>query len=70
LKIGIGIVIGLVVIGMVLVFTGGLDYAISFLYGDNTGLMVNGFLVLVIIGAIFAVIFGGKKDEDSSSSSK
>ncbi len=60
LRIAIGIVIGILVIGMVLILTGGLDYLIGFIYGGNVGIIVNVVLVVIIIGAVAAVVFGGK----------
>ena len=60
LKVVVGILIGILVIATVLILTGGLDYIIGFIYGDNSGLLINGVLILVIIGAIAAVIFGGR----------
>ena len=63
LQIGIGIAIGVLVSGTALVLTGGLDFIIGFIYGDNTGLLINGILVVVIAAAIAAVVFTGK-DED------
>ncbi|MEK6843959.1 MAG: hypothetical protein AABX83_00885 [Nanoarchaeota archaeon] len=63
LKVAIGILIAILVIAMVLILTGGLDYLLTFIYGDNSGLLINGVLVLVIIGAIVAVVWGGKDKE-------
>lgn len=61
LKIVVGILIGILVAATVLILTGGLDYVVGFISGGgNTALLINGFLVLVIAGAILAVIFGGK----------
>ncbi len=65
LMIGIGIAIGVLVLGTALVLTGGLDFIIGFIYGDNTGLLINGILVVVIIGAIAAVVWGGKGDNEN-----
>ncbi len=66
LKIVVGILVGILVIATVLVLTGGLDYVIQFLYGENSGILVNGVLILIIIGAIALAVFGGKKDEERS----
>jgi len=67
LKIVVGILVAILVIATVLVLTGGLDYIINFIYGENSGILINGFLVLIIVGAILAVVFG-KKGEDSQES--
>lgn len=63
LKIVIGILIAIFVVVTVLILTGGLDYIIGFIVGGNSAILVNGFLVVVIIGAILAVVFGGKSKE-------
>ena len=60
LKVVVGILVAILVIAMVLILTGGLDYLLGFIYGDNSGLLINGILIAVIIGAIAAVIWGGK----------
>lgn len=65
LKIGIGILIGLVVIVTTLVLTGGLNYISSFISSPGSGAFVlNGILVVVIIGAIAAVVWGGKGSDN------
>lgn len=69
LKIVIGVLIAIVVAATVLILTGGLDFIINFIYGDNTGILINGFLIAVIIGAILLVVFGGKGNSGSSSGS-
>ena len=63
----IGVLAGILVISMVLILTGGLDYIVSFIYGDNTGLLINGVLILIMIGAIAAIFFGGKEDSSGGS---
>jgi len=59
-KVIVGILITILVIAMVLILTGGLDYVVGFLYSGNTGILVNGVIILIIIGAIAAVVWGGK----------
>ncbi len=61
LKIIVGILIALLVAGTVLVLTGGLDFIVNFFYSSDSSIIINGIFILIIIGAIFAVIFGGKK---------
>ena len=63
LKVVVGILVGILVIAMVLILTGGLDYLLGFIYGDNSGLLINGILIAVIIGAIATVVLSGKKEE-------
>lgn len=70
LKIVIGILIGILVITTVLIRTGGLDLIINFFYEDNSSWIVNGIVILIIAGAIFAVIFGGKGSSGGSSDKK
>ena len=64
LKVVIGILVGILVAATVLVLTGGLDYLVNFLYGENSGILINGVLILIIVGAILAVVLGGKGDGD------
>lgn len=62
LKIGLGILIGILVAGTVLILTGGLNYVVSFIFnGSNTGIIINIILIVVIIAAIAAVYNGGGK---------
>jgi len=68
LKGVIGVLIAILVAGAVLIISGGLDYTIQFLTNDKSGILINGFLVLIIIGVIVAVIFGGKGGGGSHSS--
>jgi len=70
LKIIIGILVGILVIATVLVLTGGLDYVIQFLYGENSGILVNGVLILIIIGAIALAVFGGKGESGDAGEKK
>jgi len=65
LKIGIGILIGLLIIVTTLVLTGGLNYISGFISSPGSGAFVlNGILVVVIIGAIVAVVLGGKDSDE------
>ena len=41
---------------------------IPFLYGDNTGLLINGFFIIVVVVAIIAVVVGGKEKKDDKKS--
>jgi hypothetical protein len=66
LKVVMGVLIAILVIVTVLVLTGGLEFIVDFIYGDSSGLLFNGLLVLIIIGAIVAVLWG-KNDSGSSS---
>ena|SRR3989344_1222582 len=68
LKLAIAILIGIVVAITVLILTGGLDYVTAFLYGDNTGLLINGFFIIVVVVAIIAVVVGGKEKKDDKKS--
>lgn len=70
LKIAFGVLIGIVVTATVLILTGGLDYIVSFIYGDNSGILINGLLVVIIIGAVLAVVLGKDKSSSSGSSGK
>lgn len=61
-RLGIGIVIGLLVIVSILILTGGWNVVLSFINSPGSGgYLVNGILVLVVIGAIAVVLAGGKK---------
>ncbi|MDO8508872.1 MAG: hypothetical protein Q7S27_04275 [Nanoarchaeota archaeon] len=61
LKITLGILAGLLVIGMVLILTGGIDYILGFIYsGSYPGLIMNIILIAVIVGAIVSVVWTGK----------
>ena len=70
MKVIVGILIAILVAGTVLVLTGGLDFVIRFIYGQNSGILINGVLVLIIIGAILLVVFGGKRDNEGEGRSK
>lgn len=66
LKIVIGILISIVVVVTVLVLTGGLEPLVGFVVNANTGLFINLFLVLIVVGAVVAVIKGaGSSGKDS-----
>ena len=68
LRITVGILAGILVIAMVLILTGGLDFVVNFIYGANTGLFINGILIVIIIGAIAAVVWGGKSNNSGGES--
>ncbi len=70
LKVVVGILVGILVIATVLVLTGGLDYVINFIYGENSGILVNGVLILIIIGAIALAVFGGKGESGDAGGKK
>lgn len=62
LRIAFGIIIGIAVIIAVLVFTGYWDYlSIRFLSGNSSSIMANIIFVTIIVGAIIAVLVGGKE---------
>lgn len=67
LKGVIGVLIVVLVAVSVLVITGGIDIIFNILYGDNSGLLINGFLILVIIGAIVVVVWPFKGGDKGSS---
>lgn len=66
LKITVGILAGILIIATVLILAGGLDYVSGFITSEGSGaIIINVVLVLIIAGAIFAVIFGGKGESGS-----
>ncbi len=66
MKIVVGVLVGVLVIATVLILTGGLDYIIKIIYdGSYGGLIMNVILIGIIVGAIAAVVWGGKGDSDS-----
>ena len=66
LKVTVGILAGILVMGTVLILTGGLDYILGFIYsGSNTGLVINIILIAIMVGAVVSVVWvkedsGGK----------
>ena len=68
LKVGLGIVIGILVIVTLMILTGGFDYFYDFVLGDTTGLVLNVILVVIVIGAIVAVVIpkSGSGDKKKS----
>ena len=69
LKVVIGVLIAILVVATVLILTGGVDYIVGFIYSEGSGaIIVNGILILVIVGAILFVIFGKERAGGGGSS--
>lgn len=60
-KITLGALIALLVAVSVLFLTGGLDYLLDFVYGNNSGLFMNAVLVVIVLGVIALVVFWKEK---------
>lgn len=66
MKIGFGVLAGIVTIIALIVATGQWDYVINSLFvsGEPTGLAANILIVAIIIGALAVVLFTGKERRD------
>lgn len=62
LKITFGIILGIALIVVLLMITGLFDVLINFIFNgsESSRIIVNGVLIIVVIGAVAAVLWGGK----------
>ena len=62
LKITFGIIIALALITALLMMSGYWDVVFDFMFNGNTGsqILVNGLIILVLAGAVIAVLFGDR----------
>jgi len=61
LKITLGIIAGIALVTFLLFITGLWDTVLSVTMGGGSGLLFNVLLIVIIIGAVAAVLFGSKK---------
>jgi hypothetical protein len=67
LKITFGIILGVALVTFLLYITGYWDVIYRYSFGSGSGVWFNVLLVLIIIGAVVAVLFGSKGKGGSSS---
>ncbi len=65
LKIALGIIMGLGLITVLLIITGAWDYIWNYMFNQDKGnqILINVFLIIILTGAVAAVVSGKDKDD-------